>query len=304
MNKYEVIVYHADCHDGFGAATVAYKHLIEKYGIDYANTVDFHAAHYGSKLPNIKGKHVLILDFSYDNDVMKYIQENSKSLFVIDHHKSANERFKNLNKKNYLLSMDNAAAVLTWKYFNMDKPVPKFLKYIEDRDMWWNKMENFKEIFLALTVFEKKLSLWLEQVNNFNEQYFLEIGKILLIKENDDIKTMLKSVYIKKFYINDAIFNVGYVNSKLYRSDLGNLIMLKYNFLDFAAIYYYEGKYNKTIFSLRSLGCDVSKVASHFGGGGHNEAAGLSIKGKYIELPNVILKKSNDIYYDKTVYHC
>ena len=82
MNKYEVIVYHADCHDGFGAATVAYKHLIEKYGIDYANTVDFHAAHYGSKLPNIKGKHVLILDFSYDNDVMKYIQE--KGYIAID----------------------------------------------------------------------------------------------------------------------------------------------------------------------------------------------------------------------------
>ena len=112
MNKYNLVIYHDNCNDGFGSAAV-YKHLFDTYGKVYADSVKFHGAYYGSELPNIEGKDILIPDFSYDADQMKYIQENSKSLFVIDHHKSANERLKYLDGQNYLLSMNNAGVVLT-----------------------------------------------------------------------------------------------------------------------------------------------------------------------------------------------
>ena len=302
MNKYNLIIYHDNCNDGFGSATVAYKHLLDKYGKVYADSVKFHGAYYGSELPDVDGKDILILDFSYDADHMKYIQENSKSLFVIDHHKSANERFKYLDSKNYLLSMNNAGVVLTWKYFNLGKPIPKFLRYIEDRDMWWNKMKNFKEIFLAITTLEKRLDLWLNQINEFKENKLLEIGNILLKKENDDLETLSKSIYIRKFNFRDKIYNVGYVNSKLYRSDLGNKIMLLVKNLDFAGIYYYEGKNNKTIFSLRSLGFDVSKIAEHFGGGGHNCAAGVSIAGFCNVLPDIRIQNFENSNLTDLIY--
>lgn len=290
MIKYNLIIYHDNCHDGFGAATVAYKYLLENYGKVYADSVNFHGASYGSQIPEIEGKDILILDFSYESDKMIFIQENCRSLFVIDHHKSAKERLKYLDSKNYLLSMNNAGVVLAWKYFNLGKPIPTFISYIQDRDMWWNKMKNYKKIFLAITTLEKNFNVWLKQINNFKEEKLLEIGNILLDKENKDIEILLKSVYVKKFDFNGNVYNVGYLNSKLYRSDLGHKVMLNIKNLDFAAIYYYEGGIDKTVFSLRSLSFDVSKIAENFGGGGHNCASGLSINGYHNILPNVILQ--------------
>ena len=63
MNKYNLVIYHDNCNDGFGSATVAYKHLFDTYGKVYADSVKFHGAYYGSELPNIEGKDILILDF-------------------------------------------------------------------------------------------------------------------------------------------------------------------------------------------------------------------------------------------------
>ena len=149
---------------------------------------------------------------------------------------------------------------------------------------------------------EKKFELWLNQINNFKEKIFRN-RKCLLKRENDDLEILLKSTYIRKFNFKGKIYNVGYLNSKLYRSDLGHKIMLLVKNLDFAAIYYYEGKNNKTIFSLRSLDFDVSKIAENFGGGGHNCASGLSITGFYNVLPDVKIQNfENDNLLDSIYF--
>ena len=156
MHKYNIVIYHANCHDGFGSASIVYKKLKETYGEEYVNTVEFHAAKYGTVPPFIDGKDVIIVDFSYESEIMEYIQENSKSLFVIDHHKTSYERLKKINKNNYVLSMDNAGVGLTWKHFYENKDMPIFIKYLEDRDMWWNKLDYCKEVFLSISTLKKK----------------------------------------------------------------------------------------------------------------------------------------------------
>ena len=75
------VIYHADCTDGFGAAYSAWKLL--------GNRAEYHACKHGTPPPDVKGKNVVILDFSFGNATTKQMIEESNSLLVIDHHKSA-----------------------------------------------------------------------------------------------------------------------------------------------------------------------------------------------------------------------
>ena len=59
----DVVIYHADCTDGFGAAFAAWKLL--------GNKAEYHACKHGTKPPDVRGKTVAILDFSFDNSTIK-----------------------------------------------------------------------------------------------------------------------------------------------------------------------------------------------------------------------------------------
>ena len=61
----DFVIYHKGCTDGFGAAYAAWKILGDK--------ATYHAAAYGDSPPDVTGKSVAIVDFSYKNDVIKKI---------------------------------------------------------------------------------------------------------------------------------------------------------------------------------------------------------------------------------------
>ena len=54
-----VVIYHANCNDGFGAAYGAWKLL--------GNRAEYFACKHGDAPPDVKGKRVVILDFSFEN---------------------------------------------------------------------------------------------------------------------------------------------------------------------------------------------------------------------------------------------
>ena len=71
------IIYHADCTDGFGAAYSAWKCL--------GNRAEYHACKHGTTPPDVKGKVVAILDFSYDNaTTKKMIKDNHPDYHFIN----------------------------------------------------------------------------------------------------------------------------------------------------------------------------------------------------------------------------
>ena len=76
-----VVIYHADCTDGFGSAYSAWKLL--------GNRAEYYACKHGQTPPDVKDKNVVILDFSFDNATTKQMIEVAEALLVIDHHKSA-----------------------------------------------------------------------------------------------------------------------------------------------------------------------------------------------------------------------
>lgn len=292
---FNLIIYHKGCNDGFGSAAIAYKFLKMEKGQNWVeDNVTFHPASHGSKPPNYEGKDVLILDYSYDSEVMKDIQQNSKSLFVIDHHKTAYDRLEDISKDNYLLRMEKSGVGLTWEYFTGDKEnLPLFLQYIQDRDIWTNKLEFTEDFFQATNYIEKQFVLWEFYIDYFvkdGDIYHtaLGIGRILLRNKKNNISFISNNYYKKTYQFNDKKYNVGYLNSPIYGSDLGHSLLEHFDDIDFVAIWTFDGK--KTRFSLRSRenGTDVSKIAELYNGGGHFCAAGCSLNGFHANLPGII----------------
>ena len=133
------VIYHADCTDGFGAAYSAWKCL--------GNRAEYHACKHGSTPPDVKGKVVAILDFSYNNATTKQMIEDADNLIVIDHHKSAMVELHDISNTHF--DMKHSGARLAWDFFHPGKEAPKFIDYIEDRDLWKWELPYSKEFSAA-----------------------------------------------------------------------------------------------------------------------------------------------------------
>ena len=75
-------IYHGNCADGFGAAWVVRKALGE---------IDFHPGKYQEPPPDVTGKDVVMVDFSYKRPVLLEMAEKANSILILDHHKTAAE---------------------------------------------------------------------------------------------------------------------------------------------------------------------------------------------------------------------
>ncbi|MDI6717832.1 MAG: DHHA1 domain-containing protein [Patescibacteria group bacterium] len=260
------VIYHNDL-DGFVAALAAWKKFKNKAG--------YFGAMYGSNgnsfIPDkIKDNDVYILDFCYAKKEMESIMASAKKMVVIDHHISRKEEVK--ISTDYVYSEKNSGAVLAWKYFYPQNPVPKLAQYVEDMDLWNWKMPNSKEISASFDTYDLEFKIWNKIMDDFENpekmKKYIEEGKAVL---------KYKDKMVKKIFENaeEVIFKgekAYTVNSPILESEIGNFINKNKKIL--GIIWHY--KKGKIKFSLRSGGkTDVSKLAEKFNGGGHKAASGF-----------------------------
>ena len=83
MDEEKIIcIYHGNCADGFGAAWAVWKRF---------PNAEFFPGVYGQNPPDVSGKRVIMVDFSYKPSVLKEMAKKATSFLVLDHHKSAVE---------------------------------------------------------------------------------------------------------------------------------------------------------------------------------------------------------------------
>ena len=78
-----LVIYHGGCPDGFCAAWVAHRCYVEN-----GQTPELYAARYGDDPPDVVGREVLIVDFSYPRNVLESMAQQAKSIRLFDHHKT------------------------------------------------------------------------------------------------------------------------------------------------------------------------------------------------------------------------
>jgi len=261
--SFDMCIYHGNCADGFGAAWVVRK---------IAPNAEFVAGVYQTMPPDVTGKDVVMVDFSYKRPVLIDLASRAKSILIIDHHKTAAEDLVDLpaNVKT-VFDMNHSGAVLTWNYFFPDTAPPRLLLHIEDRDLWKFLLPYTREIQANLFSYPYDFKVWDSLMETEVAELVAE-GCAIERKHFKDIAELLpivtRPMIIGGYLVSCA--NLPYIHS----SDAGHTLCATN---PFGACYWDtpEGR----VFSLRSTdtGVDVGAIAKVYGGGGHRNASGFKL---------------------------
>ncbi|MEQ9725231.1 DHHA1 domain-containing protein [Pseudomonas sp. WHRI 8822A] len=270
-------IYHANCADGFGAAWVVRKAL-------GAENVDFVAGHYGQPAPDVEGRDVIIVDFSYKRDQLLQLAQSARSILIIDHHKSAAEELAHIPEAprdwnrwldshhplGAVFDMNRSGAGLAWDYFFQGLPRPRLINHIEDRDLWRFALPGTKAVTAALFSHAQDFHLW----DDLMKRHLSDLrgdGHAILRAHDKNVADLVPNA--RRLTIGGH--NVPALNCPHFMaSDAGHVLAQGE---PFAACYSDTPK--GRVFSLRSndAGLDVAEVAKAYGGGGHRNAAGFTV---------------------------
>lgn len=253
-------IYHGNCADGFSAAWVVRKAL---------GDIEFHAGVYQNPPPDVIGKRVVLVDFSYKRPLMEKMIAEADSVLVLDHHKTAEEDLRGL--PGVVFDMSKSGATLTWDhYFPADTP-PPLLAHIEDRDLWRFALPWTREIQANVFSYPYEFDVW-DRLMATDTDTLAKEGFAIERKHHKDVAELVTAFKRRMTIGGHSVWaaNLPYTLT----SDAGHL-MAKGE--PFAACYWDtpEGR----VFSLRSTdeGLDVSEVAKAYGGGGHRNASGFRL---------------------------
>lgn len=294
--KYNYIIYHGNCFDGFAGF-----YLFMKTDKWTPKPIVYPDQPYAKNVPpNIKNKNVIIIDVAYKLDILLEIMNQANNVLFIDHHITLHDDIKNLIIKpphKVIYDENYSGASLVWKYFfNHTHKMPKFIKYIEDNDIGkWQYSETLSfmaglEVHYTTEPTYDNLKKWDKLLDDKYLTNLIESGKKYEIYKNYLINKIANKYSIGKFP-SEKIFNmfpnnfdkigqysVAIINSHCPSvSLLGKKIAENTN-VGFVVLWNYIIEKKKYIISLRSKQIDVGKIARFFGGGGHKYASNFTLK--------------------------
>lgn len=183
-DKPPLVIVHGSCRDGFCAAWVARRKLPE---------AEIVHAYYGKEPPDVRGRDVVLIDFSYPRATLLAMRRDCESLLILDHHKSAAadlvedhtrdaitsiagwtnlswgrhcetvalDHLENAEDQIYaLFDMERSGAGLAWDFFFPGEPRPWLVDYVEDRDLWRHKLPDSIEVNAYIGVMPFDFAHW------------------------------------------------------------------------------------------------------------------------------------------------
>ncbi len=316
MNK-PLVIYHASCADGFGAAFAAWLKL--------GDEAEYVAKRYGDGLEEVFShppREVYVVDFSFPKEVMDDLFAHATRGVWLDHHKtsrlyaeekcggSIGDRAERHNKAlDIIHDNDKSGAMLAWEYFHPDTEVPMLIKHIDDYDRWQFKLDGTKEFNKALWsyapwTFEQWHSWTFQLDHNLDGPYlsnhitapFIKEGAAILRAHDQNVESVVKGAAraCKLLHIKEQDAS-WYATHEHWEAEFDvNAVGLAANcpphltsdvgheLANQSGTFGLCWTLNKdkpvANCSLRSNGdYDVSAIAKAFGGGGHRNAAGFEV---------------------------
>ena len=277
--KPDICIYHGGCDDGFGAAWAVWKRWPD---------VQFVPGVYGKEPPDVAGKKVLMVDFSYKRPVIEAMAKAAYSLTILDHHKTAQADLQDMEawaamegigaSVKVIFDMAQSGATITWQYVTgadrKDTPCPTMLTYIEDRDLWRFAFgDKTRQFSAALRTYPMDFETWDKIAANPDS--LIAEGKIVLRAHQANIQKFMADSYMERISgYTVPCCNVPYH----YASDTAHELLQRFPDAPFAMSWFKRGD-GMFQASLRSEDhrVDVSEIAKMHGGGGHRNAAGFQV---------------------------
>jgi len=275
-----LVIYHGNCADGFSAAWCFWR--------KYRDGADYVAGVYQQSPPDVRGRDVYLVDFSYKRQVVELMLAEANSVTLIDHHKTAIEDLQPLfehvqtaelafgldKRAGWFCDLNRSGATLAWDYLFPGEDRPLLLGHVEDRDLWRFKLANTREIQAFVFSHEYTFEQW-DRLMSADQVELLKMtaaGAAIERKHHKDVAELV-GVCKRRMWIGGFEVPVASLPYTL-TSDAGHLMA---HGEPFAACYWDMA--DSRCFSLRSTdnGLDVSEIAKQYGGGGHAKAAGFKV---------------------------
>jgi oligoribonuclease NrnB/cAMP/cGMP phosphodiesterase (DHH superfamily) len=277
MSKATLIVFHKSCLDGMFAAWVAAKYYGHKY-------CEFVGVDYYSPVPDMTGRDVVVVDFSFKPEVLLPLLPNIKSMLMIDHHKTSYEAWSTKNLPPNLITIFDdrvSGALLAWNHF-FDEPAPLAISIVSDYDLWDFKLPDTRVIaagYYSLGFIQHQDHTYLrDNIESMDKDFFsdLTIAGAAVLRNN----LLIAEAIIKRNckVMNFYGYEVPVCNGPHdHASNIGDILNKHY---PFAVVYEDQLATGLRKYSLRSnkkTGIDVEVIAVAQGGGGHRNAASFSV---------------------------
>lgn len=266
-----VVIFHGPgCADGFTGAWIC--------NTVYGDSATYVEAHYGEPPPDVTGKRVTIVDFSYPRAVLLEMATKAASILVLDHHASAQRDLEGLDFCKF--DMNESGATLAWKTLRPGERLPTLAAHVLDRDLWKWELPDSKEISAFISVQDRTFDRWgalnkqLDDHNGFLEAAFA--GAAILKHIDAYVESTAKTARIMRVSSDRWEFDtIPVVNAPgMMASELVGFLAERVYF----AVGWHQMQDGRFKYSLRSrgdVGADVSRIAEAFGGSGHRNASGF-----------------------------
>jgi hypothetical protein len=257
-----LVIYHANCIDGYTAAWAAW--------LKYGDEAEYRPASYGDAPPDVTGRHVLVVDFSYPRDVMSKMNDEALTLSVFDHHKTAQAALDGLNFATF--DMARSGAGLTWDILHR-KGRPWLIDYVEDRDLWRWALRDSKEINAWISACKRdNFDDW-SMLEKAGDQAARARGEAVLTFIDRYVSEMVEQSRLVEFEGRRIpIVNAPYINISELVGKLAESAPFALGWFQRA-----DGLYAYSLRSRGVDGIDVSEIAKKYGGGGHRNSAGFAL---------------------------
>ncbi|MGL5633330.1 MAG: DHHA1 domain-containing protein [Azovibrio sp.] len=296
-----MVYYHGDCLDGFGAAYAAWH----KLGDSALYMPMYHGQAWNPE--DVAGKQVYILDFSFPQAELEAMAKVAGSVLMLDHHSTARKVWqKELGNDTAELSqfthadypltvafdLSKSGARLAWEHFHPDIPVPLALLHIEDQDLWNFSIPNTASFCRALRLQPWEFKTWdsLIQACKTPESTIYQtlctegtaIGQFMYT----EVQRLLGSDLVVPVSLplppgasqteaKDSLDGLSINANNLFASELGHHLAQRSGTF---GLIWHLGSGGRVKVSLRAENqVNVAMIAEQYGGGGHPNAAGFSI---------------------------
>ena len=213
-----LVIYHASCADGFGAAFAAWlkfgddaEYVPMQYLDSKLNAVEAWEA-LSAAIPSKAntGREVYILDFSLPKPVMDKLFAVSERVVWLDHHKTAFEMWcedgerslceQSNGRDEVILDNNKSGAMLAWEFFHPGPEVPLFIRHIDDYDRWQFKIDGTKAFNKAIWShapwsFKQWVEWFYDCEAGFTHKYWADFyteGEAILRAHEQNVQSVVK----------------------------------------------------------------------------------------------------------------
>ncbi len=264
MLRPDLVIAHANCPDGHAAAWVVSR----AWGLDRQPEIVF--ATYGSAPPDVRGRHVLVVDFSYPRAVLERMRADAASLVVLDHHETAMRDLDGF--PGAVFDMGQSGAGLAWRAAFPDGPEPPWVvAYTEDADLWRFQLPRSREVRAGMRAYPRTFEAWDRLVDRAWSEVADE-GAAILRAEKQHVASMCDA----SFMLDVADQRVPAAWAPILYSDVREELLARHPEASFSAsLRSIGGEHVEVGLGARKGGPHAGELAKQLGGGGHQGAAGF-----------------------------